>query len=114
MSDIESPDELAEAIVELVSTLKNVSFANLADEFPEHFNDGNYELRIEAKNITIWQGMSEIGVAAFNLARSKMKILPTSPLTYFIDGRGLTLPIAKQKNRRYERPHWMPCMLDLK
>jgi hypothetical protein len=44
-------------------------------------------------------------------AARKIHPVPTSRLTYIIDGKFLSLPIAKNE-RHYKKPHWLPVVLN--
>ncbi len=62
-----------------------------------------------ASNIIIWSGVSQEAADAFNdlIGSKAIEMRPTQFLTYLVDGRTLTLPLAKQL-RHYKSPHWLP------
>ncbi|SRR4051812_3212856 len=95
------------------ATLKrdNVTFAELheIDGF-----SGEFEICINidtVANIILWSGMSQEAVDAIETIRQEGEydLVPTPILTYLIDGRCLSYPLAKSR-RRYKKPHWLPCV----
>ncbi|MQJ56034.1 pathogenicity island protein, partial [Escherichia coli] len=65
------------------------------------------------KNIVFWMGWNE---EAFNIVADlkrdgliEMQICP--PMYYLIDGKGLRLPIVKNKNIKID--HWLPVTFSL-
>jgi hypothetical protein len=111
-------EELAEKVAIIVRDRDYVSFAELAREWPEHFNVRGEAYGIEATNrgenvgnIFYWTGLSAIGVKALEIGRPALFTFePCNPLSYFIDGCALTLPLARRV-RKYKEPHWLPVVL---
>jgi hypothetical protein len=102
---------MAEKILELVTSYKHVTFAEL-DRKIEGFSGGNLEIGIDneqASNIILWQGLTEEAVDALEELRQAKKIhqIPTIMLTYLVDGKALRLPLVKRP-QHYKEPHWAP------
>jgi len=63
----------------------------------------------------LWSGVSEIFVDAFFSLRGKIKLSPTIPLIYMMDGKFLRLPVAANPRKKaYKKPHWMPVTMSPK
>jgi len=67
-----------------------------------------------AENLVIWLGLSEKFVDSFNgLFRDGMiDIKPTSTLVYMIDGKALSIPLAK-RIKPYKNLRWLPVVINL-
>jgi hypothetical protein len=66
----------------------------------------------KASNVVIWSGMSQEAVDALWVIQQEgeYEMVPTTALTYLIDGVTLNLPIAKSA-RHYKKPRWAPTVL---
>ncbi len=93
---------------------KGVSFAELRSHIEGFY--GWYALGWHQKNIVFWFHMSKDAAEAIIelLDEGIIEMLPTEPLTYIIDGRMPSAPIAKQLNRTYKEKRWYPTVLNLK
>lgn len=94
-------------------TLKtdNVTFAELA-RLPGFNGDLMISITSDkVANMILWANMSEEAVDAIETIRQEgeYQVVPTTPLTYIIDGCALAMPLAKSK-RRYKKPHWIPVV----
>src|SRR5262245_19043932 len=101
---------LAEKILELVTTRRDVTYVEL--DRLEGFSGGDMEMSIgneQASNIVLWQRLTKEAVAALGELRQAKRIhqLPASILSYLVDGATLRLPLAKRA-QHYKEPHWMP------
>lgn len=101
----------AESIKQAIRDLVNrsgggVSFVEL-ENIPGF--SGNLEIGPAGYNILYWQGISEAGMQALIELQEDNDVIkcPTTALVYFVDGKGLRLPVA-EKFRNYRRLHWMP------
>ena len=110
---------LKKTILDLVRDRRgSVSFADLALNVPGFTSDdpaSGFELGYpHGKNIVIWQGMSKAGADAIgDLLRDYEIILrPVGAMIYAIDGLLPAMQVAK-KSRAYQRPHWLPMVIDL-
>ena len=103
---------LKERVLAFVRERDSVSFAELAREFVE-FREGEHAVCMGAgANVVLWMGLTEEASVAFDLLRRESSVvtLPTTVLTYVVDGHMLKLPIAKT-TRPYKTLHWMPVVL---
>lgn len=66
-------------------------------------------------NVVIWVDMTREAVDAIEtiIAEGKYEMVPTTPLTYLIDGSMLKLPLAKSV-RHYKKEHWVPTIFKKK
>jgi hypothetical protein len=106
---------LKERILNLIRERDNVTFAELSrlDGFKHAVKGKGFCVSVENyPNIIYWLGMSEEAVDALCELREEKKIqhVPTTPITYLIDGETLRLPLAKQA-RQYKDLHWLPVVL---
>ena len=109
-----SSEALADRLAKYVHEHDHVSFAQLADDFPE-FRDGEFtivQIGPKHSNIVLWTGMTKAATEAYAMAVSSGRVTaaPTSPIAYLLDGRALKLPIAKTM-RHYQKPRWLPVVL---
>ena len=101
-------------ILELIRARQNVSFAEMVRDIPG-FNAVDladaYELGGDKPGVILWCFLSRPAFEALrNLqASGRIKATPCDVWPYWIDGRTLTLPIAKP-GRRYKRPRWLPVL----
>jgi hypothetical protein len=86
----------------------NVSFAELSRI--EGFS-GHLEWIMYPSNIVLWGGMSRAAFEALQVIRDEdeYEIVPTTALTYLLEGKQLTYPVAEQV-RDYPEPHWCPVV----
>ncbi|MGA3189603.1 MAG: hypothetical protein ABSF22_21060 [Bryobacteraceae bacterium] len=99
--------EMAVAILEIVRSRRNVSFAEIVNMIGD---DARGDVAWEAApNIVLWTGMSQSLVHAFEILKDKIEPHPTSVLIYLMDGAALRLPVAKRLPRAgYKQPRWLP------
>jgi hypothetical protein len=107
--------EMAERLLELVRRRRCVSFVEMEREI-EGFGGGDMSLGIEndkVSNIMLWWGMTPAAVDAMAELRKQQLIhpIPTTILTYMIDGRVPQLPLAKGR-RHYKKLHWAPTVFN--
>ena len=103
---------MAEAILKLVREVRTVSFAELENRI-EGFGGGDVSWGVTSFNIVFWEGMTMEACDAMDELREAKLIepIPTSPLTYMIDGKYLALPVVKSP-RAYKKPHWAPIVFN--
>ena len=109
---------LADAILEHVRDYPGTSFPELLRHLSEYTPvAGNFALTTKNDpNFVFWTGMSESLVTALQdlLTTQRLFVHPTTPLTYFIDGGMLRLPVIKRPPKQpYRTPHWCPVTLRL-
>lgn len=105
-------DSLADQVKDYIDLYNNVSFAELARKFPEHFK-GEYSYTWSSlPNVYAWRGMSEefTNILLDLVSNKKYTLKPTGWLTYLIDGICLDLPIYKGKKKKIKKPHWLPVV----
>ncbi len=101
--------ELAQKIMDLIDQYGHQSFAELSLAFPEHKGDCQLEI---AKNLVIWAGMDETFWGAIEEIRPQTELKPTHWFVYLMDGRTLSLPLAKRPPKNgYKKPHWVTCVI---
>jgi hypothetical protein len=102
--------ELKEEIYNFVKTRRFVSFAEIVLQFGE----GDETIELKDYNIVLWANLrSDVAEAILELLRErKLFLIPTHVLVYIIDGRVLSLPVAKRL-RKYKKLHWLPVVLDI-
>lgn len=90
-----------------------VSFVELKNAFDEF--EGDKDFGLFEYNIILWTGISEQFVKVLRelIKDKKIKIVPTTPLVYVLDGTALRLPIAKRLKHRYKRPRWLPAVFNI-
>ena len=101
---------MAEQILEMVTDRRGVTFAEL--EQIDGFSGGDLALML-GENIFMWTGLTEKAADAIGELRDLKQIhpVPTSVMTYAIDGKMLNLPLAKAR-RAYKTPHWIPVVFN--
>ncbi|MCM0356861.1 pathogenicity island protein [Staphylococcus aureus] len=108
--------KLKKEILNYIKNHKETSFVEIEQVFEEqgfkYKGNGAY-ISGNHKNIIFWMGWNE---EAFNIVADlkrdgliEMKICP--PMYYLIDGKGLRLPIVKNKNLKSD--HWLPVTFNL-
>lgn len=65
------------------------------------------------ENVILWATKNALVLAAYAALTEEKKIHVTgagemATLCYLIDGKALTLPIAKDPRKQYKTPHWAP------
>jgi hypothetical protein len=115
-SEPSNAKELAEAMLDAIAAYGGVSFTELAQAWPAHFDnwraDGE-QLSMSAPgrpNVLLWVGLSEMAYDALDIVLTEAEFAPVTPLVYVIDGRVPNLPLAKP-GCRYKTPHWLPVTL---
>ncbi|HHB2931848.1 TPA: pathogenicity island protein [Staphylococcus aureus] len=109
-------NRMKQIILEYIKNNDSTSFVEIENVFEEQgfkykgngaYTSGNH------KNIIFWMGWNE---EAFNIVADlkrdgliEMQICP--PMYYLIDGKGLRLPIVKNKNIKID--HWLPITFSL-
>jgi hypothetical protein len=65
------------------------------------------------RNIVLWANLSDevVDELADLVGNQVIEYSPTSYLVYLVDGRMLSLPIAKQPRRHYKSLRWLPVTL---
>ena len=91
-----------------------VTFAEFSHHFGADFQGDIAMCMASNENIVLWSGMSKAFLDALSslLADGVIKMTPTEPLVYFIDGLAPTLPVVKRRYK-YKTPHWLPVAFDL-
>jgi hypothetical protein len=111
--------ELAEAMLDAIAAYGHISFAELAQAWPAHFDnrqpDGEQQLALCVPgypNIVLWAGLSELAFDALDIVLTEAEFAPATQFVYLIDGRAVDLPVAKSA-RQYKSPHWLPVTLQM-
>ena len=100
------------AILALIQSRQDVSFAELARDVPGFASSDpaeSFELGIDRPGVILWSGLSR---HAFNAMRAlqtegKIQARASGVLPYLIDGITLSLKVAKP-GRSYRRCRWLP------
>ena len=107
-------EEMADCIVETVKSIGGgVTFAEIVNAIGEDAS-GNRQLGWPDLNLVLWSGVSEDFMKAFALAKPQIYPVPSQFLVYAMDGMFLDMPIAKQVNKPYKKPHWLPVVFWLR
>lgn len=101
---------MKDEMLRFIQEQTQVSFAELERHFGEQAA-GEYVLFAGASNVILWDNVSEEFVLAFRKLQEDnlIRMTPTSPLTYLINGRVLKYPLAKRV--LYSSTHWLPVIL---
>lgn len=115
LSAMERPElTLAARVRAFVAERDHVSFVELEGHMASVM-DARGELALEIlPNVIVWSGMSAplAELVRDLLNRHEIHAHPASALVYFVDGKALTLPLAKRLPRGgYTTPHWLPVVL---
>lgn len=105
-----------EALIELIRERDHVSFTELERVLDERSvpTKGNQAIFIGTENVILWAGMSPEFVEAVLGLRGRAEPEPCDMLVYLIDGRLLSLPLAKRIPKHgYKEPHWVPAVFRL-
>jgi hypothetical protein len=111
-------EELAEAMLDAIAAYNHISFAELAQAWPTHFDYGlvdGEQLALSAPgnpSIILWAGLSVMAYAALDIVLTQAEFAPANPLVYVVDGRVPNLPLAKP-SRQYKTLHWLPVTLQM-
>lgn len=106
-------NDVKKAVLEFIRTHKQTSYVELEELFEQLGFDyrGNYAAGAKSResNLITWSGwnVEALNVIGELLAENLIEQIRVHPVIYFIDGEGLTLPIAKT-TRAYAKPHWLP------
>jgi hypothetical protein len=78
--------------------------------------EGDFSFSLPGRDdLVLWAGVSEVFIDAFFSLRGKIQLSPSNALIYFMDGKSLTLPVAKRVTKKaYKKAHWMPVTLALR
>jgi len=103
--------DIKDKILNFVHKYPDTTFVDLSENI-EGFN-GDALMCISSLNIVLWAGMSEKAVRAITalVQGDKIKVEPTAPLTYLIDGKAIDLPPA-QGLKVYKKEHWLPLVFN--
>lgn len=105
--------ELKTTILEVVRNEGDATFSRL--EQLDGFSGGDRILGNTAKNVIIWDRMTDHAVTALMELQEEGSIKPrtTNFYVYAYDGGGMpNLPIAKRPPADgYKEPHWQPILL---
>ena len=105
--------ELKDTILEVVRTEGDATFSRL--EQLDGFSGGDRIIGDEAKNVIVWDRMTDDAVTALMELQEEGSIQSrrTDFFTYVFDGGGMpSLPIAKKPPANgYKEPHWQPILL---
>jgi hypothetical protein len=118
MQTTTSLSPMAMAIIDYVTrTGGGVSFVELERHIPGFMAEGDasrLEISLEKYNLLLWADLTEAAVDGIRqaLAANAIHGKPTSQLVYVIDGKVLSLPIARDF-KKYKRERWLPLAFDL-
>jgi len=98
---------LKDRVYDFIKHTDAISCVQLSREFGE----GNYSLHVRKNTITAFGLTKEVVDAIIELLKTGQIVeVPTHFLTYLIDGRVPSLPIARRGNWEYKKLHWMPTV----
>lgn len=110
----ETKELVAEEIYDAIGSWGDISFAGLANRWPDFFEHGNLEICWPGdvgKNIVLWQGVTGDGLIILNILRELgVRLHACHPMVYMIDGAALNLPLARSI-RDYKARRWLPVLL---
>lgn len=107
---MKTTEQIKKEIMEKVTSLDHVSFAEFKGE---DYEGDSHVAFADHPSLIFWNGMSEsFKDAVAELSQNKQIMFQTTKdlLTYTIDGRLLTLPVAKQI-KDYKLPRWLPVVM---
>lgn len=105
--------DLTDQVYQRIALFNGVTFAELKETFPDYFGEDHAPQAMcfggDYSNIILWTNISYEIVDALThlLNEGVIKMVPTTHLTYFVDGCALNLPLAKGRYK-YTKPHWLP------
>jgi hypothetical protein len=105
-------EALKDRVRDYIEATDHVSFAELSNHFSDHFTGGEHALEL-CPNLVVWAGMTQEASDAMRELLNEDKAVfgkPCALLIYLIDGRSMSLPIAKRL-KPYTKPHWLPMTL---
>lgn len=90
-----------------------VSFVELLRNFPSGRGDISWMAGEEFGEVILYTGLSETFMTTLNkmVFEKIIKMKPTTPFVYLIDGAMPPYPIVKTA-RKYKKPHWLPVVFD--
>jgi len=102
---------LKDRILEVVDSFPGTSFAELERIFNEEFK-GTSIFGLRDQNIYFWINMNQEFINAMRelIKENKLKMEKCYIITYLMDGKCLTLPIAKRTGHVFTKPHWLPLV----
>jgi hypothetical protein len=109
--------ELKEIILNIVNQLGDVTFTELEQELEnkELEYKGSIEFFVpNNENVVFWKGISEpFAKALEELIFIEPKIFPkpVDPFLYYLNGKWLEYPVAKNIKYKYRTRHWYPVIL---
>lgn len=109
---------IKETILKFMENNSTVSFVELERELAmkDIPHKGEYAWCLpDNENIIFWTGITQdFGEAMSDLVYKDKKIKPveSTPFVYFIDGKALNLPVAKDLKRKYKSPRWVPVVFN--
>ena len=107
-----STDQIKNDIISMLQKRGNgLSFVNLNSI--QGFS-GTHELYNPDKNVVLWSDMSLEAVEAISslIDDRIIELIPTSPLTYHVDGKLLKYPLVKS-DRAYKKTRWLPTSINM-
>ena len=111
--------EMTEAATALILRRNHLSFVELCRHGPGLGGGTRDYCFVPEPNLVIvlWTGLTEDGCEVIRAlgADPRIEMNPTSPLTYYIDGQALRLPLfkmsmVKTRNREREKVVWQPVV----
>ena len=104
----------AEVILEIVQSKIGVSFVDLELAFERAELEFEGDSRItKGENLVLWINWNRDATDAIVglLNEGYVEVKATNPLTYLIDGKVPSFPVAKSAGRKYRKPHWAPVTI---
>lgn len=113
MTQSKSNDDLKEIVFDYVDEKGGVTFVELEQVLSDYMEvEGDYQYAMEEDpNIIFWAGCSEQFVTIIQDLVSNERIFmnSTPQWVYMVDGKGLTLDLAKQPpSDGYKSERWLP------
>lgn len=111
-----TPTKVADAVVAYVESHDWVSFVEAERVAAEHGVSGESGHGLESStvnNVVFWVGGEAfIELMRHVLSEKRVHLHPSTMLVYLVDGKVLTLPLAKRPpTNGYSKPHWAPMTL---
>lgn len=105
---------MKQRILDLVRERRHVSFAELERHLGADMAGDGCATLGGNDSVVLWSGVNDAFAGAVSglLRAGAVRLVPTSSLTYAVDGKLLALPVVKGAYH-YRRPHWLPAVLDL-
>jgi hypothetical protein len=113
-------DDPVEACIEMICASRGTSFVEVEDLLKRrgYIPDKEYSFNLSydgLPNVILWSACSDevSDIIVQVLSDKRVKLTPTSPWVYIIDGCFMNLPIAKRPPKNgYKKPHWIPVVLN--